>query len=199
MASRERRSAEEARRAILEAAAALLAEGGIGAVQVRAVARRVGITDAGINHHFGGRDELLEALLRHGGRELRARIEAVVTGWVTDEADIAALVDALAALYGDGYAELAVALHAAGWRDRGSGILDAVVEALHDRRPSDSVATLDDTRRAVAALHQAIALDPLYGAPFRRSAGMSSAASRRGADQQRWWVETIELRLGLGE
>jgi len=36
----------EARRLILDAAASLLAEGGIAAVQVRAVAARVGMTDA---------------------------------------------------------------------------------------------------------------------------------------------------------
>jgi AcrR family transcriptional regulator len=55
---RTRRQPEEARRLILDAAASLLADGGVAAVQVRAVAARVGMTDAGVTHHFQSRDNL---------------------------------------------------------------------------------------------------------------------------------------------
>ena len=50
---RVRRSPEEARRAILEAAEKHLVEGGPEAVRVQVVARDLGLSDAAIYHHFG--------------------------------------------------------------------------------------------------------------------------------------------------
>ena len=195
--ARRRRSPEEATAAILEAATALLTEGGVAAVEIRAVARRVGMTDAGVSHHVGNRRQLLEALLADGGRRLRRRIDEVLASWLdaSGDADLGPLVDSLAEVYQLGYAELAVALHAAGWRHDGIGLLEPVVGALHHRRttPGDR----HDTRLAVAALHQGLALDPVYGAAFRRSAGIPGPAAD-GTDQlRRWWVATIAGRLGI--
>ncbi|MEV4319065.1 helix-turn-helix domain-containing protein [Actinocrispum sp. NPDC049592] len=190
--SRVRRTPDEARRLILDAAEKLLAEGGVAAVQVRALAARVGMTDAGISHHFGTRDRLLEALLRHGGRKIRAGVEEVLGSWLNKGADLGELVEALAVLYRQGYGELAVALHAAGWRDEGSGMLDPVVDALHALRPAD--VPKEDTRLAVAALHQALATEPLYGPAFRRSAGLDNPDP---AAQLRWWTVHLERSLGL--
>jgi AcrR family transcriptional regulator len=187
---RVRRQPDEARRLILDAAERLLAEGGVPAVQVRAIATRVGMTDAGVNHHFGTRDRLLEALLRHGGRKLRAGVAEVLGSWL-DRADLGDLVDALAAFYRGGYGELAMALHAAGWRDEGSGMLNPVVDALHALRPAGT--PIDDTRLAVAALHQALATEPRYGPAFRRSAGLTHEVS-----VTRWWTAHLTRALGLG-
>src|SRR3954465_5603002 len=128
---RVRRSREEARRLILEAAEHLLVEGGPTAVQVRAVAERVGMTDAGVYHHFGTQQSLLVALLRHGGRRLRKAVEETVARWADEADDLAAVAAAMASLYTDGYAELAIALHAGGWGDSGGGLLEPVVQALH--------------------------------------------------------------------
>src|SRR3954454_13731144 len=109
---RVRRSPEESRHAILEAAAALLIEGGARAVQVRAVAERVGMTDAGVAHHFGSRDALLVALLRHGARRLRDSVQAAVGRWMGGGVDVGGLVASIAAVYAEGYGDLAIALHA---------------------------------------------------------------------------------------
>ncbi len=190
-----RRSPDEARRAVLEAAMSLLAEGGVAAVQVRAVAARVGMTDAGVTHHFGSRQNLLTELLRHGGREVRAALREVVASWLEDGVDLEQLVTSLDALYRRGYGELAVALHAAGWRERGSGMLDPVVDALHRLRPPGS--SVDDTRLAVAALHHAVATDSVYGRAFRRSAGLTGAAADDPTASLRWWARQLELALGL--
>ncbi|MEV0292056.1 helix-turn-helix domain-containing protein [Nocardia sp. NPDC050710] len=195
--SRVRRPPDEARRLILDAAERLLAEGGVAAVQVRAIATRVGMTDAGVNHHFGNRDGLLEALLRHGGRKIRDGVEAVLASWLERGADLGELIDALAVLYRRGYGELAVALHAAGWRDEGSGMLDPVVDALHALRPDAADIPVDDTRLAVAALHQALAIEPLYGPEFRRSAGLTGRAATTPDPQLRWWTTHLTRSLGL--
>lgn len=195
--SRVRRPPDEARRLILDAAERILTEGGVAAVQVRAIATSVGMTDAGVNHHFGTRDRLLEALLRHGGRKIRAGLEEVLGSWLDRGADLGELVDALATFYRRGYGELAMALHAAGWRDEGSGMLAPVVDALHALRPDATDTPVEDTRHAVAALHQALATEPLYGSEFRRSAGLTGRAATTTAPQLRWWTTHLTRSLGL--
>jgi AcrR family transcriptional regulator len=196
--TRVRRPPAEARALILEAAQELLIEGGPQAVQMRAVAERVEMTDAGVAHHFGNRAGLLVQLLRHGGRRIRDAVAETTAGWAASGETVAHLVDRVAAVYEDGYAELAIALHAGGWRDEGTGMLDPVVDALHAaRRRRGGRPRLEDTRLAVAALHQALATDPPYGAAFRRSAGIVAAASLDPKAQRRWWARTLTTVLGL--
>ena len=199
--TRIRRTPAEARQLILQAAEQLLVEGGPRAVQVRAVAQRVAMTDAGIAHHFGSRDDLLLALLRHGGRKLRDAVQVATRTWVDEGAALADLVDVIAAVYEHGYGELAIALHAAGWRDDGTGMLDPVVDALHRARTSDGPRRpkRSDTRLAVAALHQAIATDPTYGPAFRRSAGIHEPAASRSREQRKWWTNTLADVLNIPE
>ncbi len=180
---------------ILDAASALLAESGVAAVQVRAVAARVGMTDAGVTHHFGNREQLLAELLKHGGRRLRGALDDVLKAWLEHDADLLELVESLHGLYEHGYGELAVAMHAAGWHDPGSGMLDPVVDALHALRPDGG--SLGDTRLAVAALHQAMATEALYGNDFRRSAGLTGTAAEDSAAQVRWWARQLRLALGI--
>lgn len=193
--SRARRPPDEARRLLLDAAAELLADGGVAAVRVRAVAARVGMTDAGVTHHFGNRERLLTELLRHGGRQLRTALQDVVAAWLGHSAELLELVESLEGVYRRGYGELAVALQAAGWRDPGSGMLDPVVDALHRLRPAGS--SVDDTRLAVAALHQAMATEALYGSAFRRSAGLTGAAANESTTNVLWWARQLHLALGI--
>ncbi len=103
----------------------------------------------------------------------------------------------MAAFYRRGYGELAAALHAAGWRDEGSGMLDPVVKALHDLRPHAGEIPVEDTRLAVAALHQALATEFLYGPAFRRSAGLTGAAATDSGPQLHWWTTNMARSLGL--
>jgi AcrR family transcriptional regulator len=197
-ASRVRRPAADSKARILDAAERLLIEGGPMAVQVRAVAALVGMTDAGVSHHFGTRDELLVALLHHGSRRLRDAVDDVVHSWVDDSGAVEALVQSIAALYRNRYGELAIALYSAGWRSEGKGMLDPVVNALHSARTRrDEGASLMDTRLAVAALHQALAIDPVYGASFRRSAGIARSTAQRVDPQLEWWTKTLIQALGL--
>lgn len=50
------------RRALLDAAGAALAEGGVGALSLRDLARRVGVSPTAPYHHFGGKADLVHAL-----------------------------------------------------------------------------------------------------------------------------------------
>ena len=197
---RRRRPPEVARADIISAAEKLLVEGGVSAVQVRAVARNVGLTDAGVTHHFGNRQGLLIALIEDTGQRLRLTIDLVVEEWLAGEVNVGRLLIALAKPYQKGYAELAVALHAAGWRDRGEPVFEKVVDALHAVRVTHLTSPkpdILDTRLAVAAFHNAIALDALYGEEFRRSAGVKASATKGEELQLEWWIKTIQSVLGL--
>ncbi|MFG2562865.1 TetR/AcrR family transcriptional regulator [Streptomyces sp. NPDC048496] len=59
------------RQKIIEAALAAYAEAGSRKVSVRDIAQRVGMTDAGVLHHFGSREALLTAVLE--ARDAAAR------------------------------------------------------------------------------------------------------------------------------
>ncbi|MEV6770074.1 helix-turn-helix domain-containing protein [Nocardia sp. NPDC051030] len=198
MAPRVRRKPDDAKRLILEAAEKLLTAGGPTAVQVRAVAAEVGVSDAAVNHHFGTREQLLAELLRFGGRKLKSELRAVLSTWSDGPVDPAQLVRALSALYADGYADLALALHRSGWRDTGGGLLDEVVDRLHAQAETACAATgrTPPTRETiqitVAALHQAISLEPLFGDDFRRSAGLASGAHDLTIE---WWIDIVRATL----
>lgn len=195
---RVRRSKEQSQRHILDAAETLLVEGGPAAVNVRAVAAAAGITDAGINHHFGSRDQLLDALLRRGGRRLKNDLKTAISEWQpdagSDDMSIERLVDVIYDLYASTrYADLALALHQSGWRDTDDGFLSAVVDALHHLRCRHFKAanvpepSRLNTQFAVGVLHQALALDPIFGTEFQRSAGTPGAAQISGETKKAWW------------
>lgn len=195
-----RRNPELARASILAAAEQLLVEGGVHAVQVRAVARLAGMTDAGVTHHFGDLQGLLTALIEDAGKRARAAIDVVVEQWLAGEVDVERLLRALAAPYRKGHAELAVALHAAGWRDRGEPVFGKVVAAIHAVRVARAKGPppdLLDTQLAVAAFHQAIATDALFGEEFRRSAGLKRSAAKGGEPQLDWWIRAMRQTLGV--
>lgn len=204
MSARIRRSKEESRALILDAAETILRAHGPEAVNVRAVAAAVGLTDAAVNYHFGTRAELMEALIRHGGRKLKAALSRALAQWADKGASVDALIDVLCDCYADGgLADLAVRLHMSGWRDRGGGLLDEAVEALHAARVSEARVQnrppprLADTQNAVAFLHQAVALDPLFGTPFRRSAGLGRAEGPSLAEKKRLWRAALRGMIEL--
>lgn len=63
-------------RALLEAGRALVEEGGLDAVSLRAVARRAGVSHAAPYHHFRGKSDLLAAIAGNGFQRLVETIES---------------------------------------------------------------------------------------------------------------------------
>jgi TetR/AcrR family transcriptional regulator, repressor for neighboring sulfatase len=194
---RVRRDPDQAKRMILDAAADLLRAGGPAAVQVRAVAAKLEITDAAVSHHFGTRDQLLAALLRDAGSRVKTRLREIIDQWDA-AAGVANLVDEMADVYRDGYGQLALALHLAGWRDMGRGMLVEVVDGLHRRAsaaarkrrraPPDRVSI----EIAVACLHQALVLEPVVGHAFLRSVGLSCTREQGSALVRDWWTNALQ-------
>lgn len=89
------------RRALLEAAAAEIAEVGPSAISLRSIARRAGVSHAAPAHHFGDRAGLLAAVAADGFRRLNeamlAAADAERSSDASDAADAESPSDASAA------------------------------------------------------------------------------------------------------
>jgi TetR/AcrR family transcriptional regulator, repressor for neighboring sulfatase len=188
-----RRTPDQARQRILEAAEAQLAEGGPGGVRVQALAAQLKITDAAIYHHFGSRAGLLDALARFGARRLRTSMEEVVAGHAASEPDIAKLVELAAdAFERRGYARLLLWLAAEGIpTGKGSGMFDGIVSAFEAARPKKRGAAKSLEPRYIAALMVMVcAAEPLFGDMSRRSVSLPS--SRKATlDFRNWFAARI--------
>ncbi|MCY1033746.1 TetR/AcrR family transcriptional regulator [Corallococcus sp. BB11-1] len=72
------------RQALVDAAVVLITEEGFGALSLREVARRAGVTHAAPYRHFADKEALLEAVAREGfrtmGREMRERMDSAPDG-----------------------------------------------------------------------------------------------------------------------
>jgi AcrR family transcriptional regulator len=66
------------RRALVDAALALISEGELGTFSLREVARRAGVTPAAPYHHFKDKTALLAAVAEEGFVALRGRLEAAL-------------------------------------------------------------------------------------------------------------------------
>ncbi len=198
---RRRRTRDEARRAILAAAERRLVAEGPASIRVQKLARELGLSDAALHYHFGSQRGLLEALLRHAGRQLKDRLTAAIAAWDRDGFEIARLIELFADTYAErGYARVAAWLVLAGWQPHGAGMLRGVADAIHARRRRDARAAgvspppLEDTLHALTLVNLAIFAEALAGGPFRRAVGLPAdrATARRF---RRWLTDLVETRL----
>jgi AcrR family transcriptional regulator len=197
--TRTRRTAKEAKQVILEAAERRLISDGPEGVRVQLIARDLGMTDAAIHHHFGSRDGLVEALLKFGGRKLKARVGTATAGWDDGAIDVPALIDVITETYGDrGYARLATWMALAGWRSQGSGMFRPLAEAIHAARTRIAEAQgrpappLEDTLFSVTMLSLVLFAEPLHGNNMRRS--VSLPADRETRDRFVAWLAALMQR-----
>lgn len=189
---RTRRSSDQAKVHILGHAQKLLVERGASAVSVRSVARAAGMTDAGVAHHFGSLEGLLEALMNDGALKVRKAIDEAIADWLGSEQDIGRLLETISQLYRNGYAELALQLQEVGWEYRGPVILEPIVKPLMRMNRNPRTSELD-IRAALASLHLWLALEPIYGDAFARSAGLRASSGQMS--QISWWTAALSNML----
>jgi AcrR family transcriptional regulator len=132
---RKRRSSEEARTAILDAAEAQLRDVGPGGIRLQDVAAAVGVSHPTVLHHFGSREGLLDAVVARALESIQAGLmEEVASSPGTD--GIQALLDRVAAQMKDrGRARTLMWLALAG---RGPGLsglhVQPLAELVHEVR-----------------------------------------------------------------
>lgn len=198
---RVRRTVDEARRLILEAAQRRLIADGPDAVRVQAVAADVGVTDAAVHYHFGNRQGLLDAVVRSAGRRLRDGLQRAVARWDPGTLDISALAGQLrSTMDTEGQARLTAWMMLGGWKPQGAGLLRPLADAMHRQRCERAKSTgqtpppIEDTLFAVELLGLVTWAESLTGDAWRRAVGLRS--DRATADRfMDWFAALVEDHL----
>lgn len=182
---RRRRTAEQARREILEAAERRLVVGGPEAIRLQDIAADVGVSHPAILHHFGSREGLVEALAAHGLERLQSEILA---GWPSKRVpDVEGVLDRMYRLAEQrGYARLLawLILSRKKFHALPSGILRPLAERVHAARiraarregrppPED----FDTSLFAAELVPLTVFGDALFGSFVRRSIGLPADAA----------------------
>jgi AcrR family transcriptional regulator len=195
---RKRRTAEEARRAILEAAQKRLAECGPEEIRLQDIASDLGISHPAILHHFGSRDALMLELSRHALRALNADLVAALQG--SAHHDLSGWLDRVFETLGDrGHARLLAWSLLTGRLGRGDAdageegrghMLRDLAEAVHARRvelaEEAEKVELEESVFAVQLVSAALLGDALMGPLLRASAGVGS--SEESNERFRAWL-----------
>ena len=167
-----RRTPDDARRLILEAAEAGMAAGGPAGLRLEAVAKAAGVSHPTILHHFGSREGLIQALNLRAIEQLKTVLLGVLRAAPGGSENA---ITPIFAAYRDGLAQRMVWLMQSGSLMGAAGLpmLDEMVLALHAFRerlaePGRQV-DLADTR-AIVHLTTFVAFgDALLGKRLRRA------------------------------
>ena len=176
-----RRTAEEARRVILDAAEKRLAENGPEGIRLQDIANDVGISHPTILHHFENRDGLVLALARRGAEQLSASLMTAFSSPEGAGRDMHAIMDRVYEVLAErGHSRLGGGMVLGGsWRDdpgRG-GFLEELIDVIHRLREteakgvSDPPPSRDETEFLVMLGAIAALGDGLFGTVVRRAAG----------------------------
>jgi TetR/AcrR family transcriptional regulator, repressor for neighboring sulfatase len=197
---RVRRTAEQARRVILEAAEASMAAKGPAGIRLQDVARAAGVSHPTILHHFGSRAGLIEALNRRTVEDLKDVLLRLIQAAHSSTEDI---IGPAFAAYRNGLAQRTIWV-LQGPARRGQQTLpvfEEIVEALHAHRLSEAppgTAVHKAHTRAIVHLTTIAAFgDALIGARLRqRSASQEPAARRRF---EKWFAALLDARSSSGD
>lgn len=192
---RRRRTAEEARRAILEAAQKRLAECGPEEIRLQDIASDLGISHPAILHHFGSREALMRDLSLHSLRALNEDLVAALRG--SSDRELTGWLDRVVETLGDrGHARLlawSLLTGRLGEADepanvdagQESQLLRDLARAVHERRvdlagpDAEEDIALEDSIFAVQFAAAALLGDALMGPLLRRSAGVDPSDASR--------------------
>jgi AcrR family transcriptional regulator len=135
-----RRTPEEARRVILDAAERRLSELGPEGIRLQEIAADVGISHPTILHHFDSREGLVLALTQRATDQLRADLLAAFTTPQTSDADIHRILDRVFdVLSRRGHARLLgwMILSGIAGRQTSPGLLKELTDLIHGLRSEE--------------------------------------------------------------
>jgi AcrR family transcriptional regulator len=133
---RKRRTAEEARTAILDAAERMLVASGPAGIRLQEVAADVGVSHPTVLHHFGSREGLLEAVVTRALESLHAALLAAVQTPPEGHDQVAALLDSVFdAMVSGGHARAFLWLALEGYESTIEQLrVRSLAEAVHETR-----------------------------------------------------------------
>jgi AcrR family transcriptional regulator len=153
--ARKRRTAEEARVAILDAAERQLVARGPSGIRLQEVAAEVGVSHPTVLHHFGSREGLLEAVVARSLDSLHADLLRTIQASPKTSDQVTLLLDRVyATLAGTGHARAFLWLALAGYEPSIEQLhVRALSEVVHEARcamvkqttPKKKLPTFEDT------------------------------------------------------
>lgn len=186
---RVRRSAEEARRLILEAAERRLETQGPDGIRLQDIARDVGISHPAILHHFESREGLVRALVAHISEQLRGKLLAALEASDGGTADANELIGNLFETLSDrGSARLLAWLLMSEESLSGTtttNLLKEFVDRIHDQRCTAArergvpAPDREDTEFIALLASNAAFGDAFVGRMYRTNVGADDGAAHR--------------------
>lgn len=208
---RVRRTAEEARRLILDAAEKRLAEQGPEGIRLQDIARDVGISHPAILHHFESRDGLVRALIRRATEQLKEKLFSAIPADVSTQEpeshSLELIESAFEALSDRGTARLLSWLlltnaERAKPVNPSAALLKDVSEKLHDQRVSFAkerntpAPSHEDTVFMAMLTAYAAVGEAIMGRDFYQAAGLDDGDGDI-AHRFRGWLATLLERHAI--
>ncbi|HVH05344.1 MAG TPA: TetR family transcriptional regulator [Myxococcota bacterium] len=211
---RTRRSAAEARAAILDAAAKRLREGGPEAVRLQDVARDLGISHPAILHHFGSRESLMKDLAAHVIEGIETELLQGIALAANEESVQDVLMRVFESLGDAGHARLlawrALAVRTADEADAADGaraktLLGSLADLVHARRSAAAAErgiappSREDSEFTVRLGAAALLGEGVAGAEFDRSLSAAGDTAERRRRFFAWFARLLVSHDGFPE
>jgi AcrR family transcriptional regulator len=188
-----RRTPEEARRLILDAAQELIARAGPEGLRLQEIAAAAGISHPLILHHFGSREGLVRALVQQAVAELR---DTLVAAMGSAEYSLEQQLEQVFDAFRDGLAQRLswlATIDPEGKQAAAATIMRDIADGLHARRVAAAAPGAAPDRTDTEALVHLIAVaafgDAIVGPRFRRSAGQP--ATRETERRFQAWLAAL--------
>lgn len=192
-APRVRRTRDEARALILDAAEKRLEEGGPDGIRLQEIAADVGVSHPTILHHFGSREALVDAVVMRALAGIQEEAAASLGSEGFAEADATALLTRIMkALSERGHARVLAWLALTGnAQDDPNHLLRAVAQTLHARRTAETgcEAPFEDSLFVVALSSLVLFGEGIFGQGTWNSAGLAS--DQGVSDRFHAWLVTV--------
>jgi AcrR family transcriptional regulator len=196
-APRVRRTAEEARRAILDAAERQLGDVGPSGLRLQEIAREVGVSHPALLHHFGSREGLVKAVVVRAIEGLQAALVDAIALIPPGEMETARLFEQVSTVLSQkGYARVMAWVILSGHAESEElSSLRVVADATHARRrelwaeAGSGEPSYEDTRFTVLLSALVMFADGFAGAEMRASAGL--ADDENAALRFRAWLGAL--------
>jgi AcrR family transcriptional regulator len=167
---RRRRTAEEAREAILAAAERRFVDAGPDSLRLQEIAKDVGVAHPTVLHHFGSREELLAAVIERVQSGIYAEVFAALADADLGPDSLSTLLERVATVIAaHGHARVLYWLALSNTSGSERRPLGAVVNVAHERRTTQgatrgrSAASREDTRFMVMLATFALTAESVLG------------------------------------
>jgi len=197
---RVRRSAEDARALILDAAEKRLREVGPSGVRLQELAKDVGISHPTILHHFGSREALVDAVVQRSLEAVQRDTLAAFTAETFEAHDASELLaHVLSSLQGQGHARLLTWLALEGHSPSDPAkLLKGLADALHARREAElGPSPREDTLFLLVLSSLVLLAEATVGKGAWDSAGLADDASAPTRFHA-WFVDLLREHMHRG-